>query len=231
MSKNSGALRSVVALKLGTDGVDGFILEGVWVDLGRIMLLVSPQISGAVSGSPCPLKALVTDYRAEGIIVDGSTVERDEQRLADIMPGISDARYPRLLSGHCHECGTRDDYVARANIAGFTQVADAMLAFRRSGLADSASCGWHVTAVGVLAVSLASRAVIWLRFVSTFVSIRPQSVRPPPSGCVSKPERPTDAGRPAALIRLEPMDQSAREYQHGTTKLSDHRAAVLGHCG
>ena len=38
LSKNSGALRSVVVLKLGTDGVVGFILEGVSVDLGRTML-------------------------------------------------------------------------------------------------------------------------------------------------------------------------------------------------
>ena len=45
VSKNSGALRSVVVLKLGTDGVVGFILEGVSVDLGRTMLPVSPQIS------------------------------------------------------------------------------------------------------------------------------------------------------------------------------------------
>ena len=45
VSKNSGALRSVVVLKLGTDGVVGFILEGVSVDLGRNMLPVSPQIS------------------------------------------------------------------------------------------------------------------------------------------------------------------------------------------
>jgi hypothetical protein len=40
VSKNSGALRSVVVLKLGTDGVVGFILEGVSVDLGRTMLPV-----------------------------------------------------------------------------------------------------------------------------------------------------------------------------------------------
>ena len=45
VAKNSGALRSVVVLKLGTDGVVGFILEGVSVDLGRNMLPVSPQIS------------------------------------------------------------------------------------------------------------------------------------------------------------------------------------------
>ena len=45
MSKNSGALRSEVVLKLGTYGVVGFILEGVSVDLGRTMLPVSPQIS------------------------------------------------------------------------------------------------------------------------------------------------------------------------------------------
>ena len=45
VSKNSVALRSAMVLKLGTDGVDGFILEGVSVDLGRTMLLVSPQIS------------------------------------------------------------------------------------------------------------------------------------------------------------------------------------------
>jgi hypothetical protein len=44
VSKNSVALRSVVVLKLGADGVVGFILEGVSVDLGRTMLPVSPQI-------------------------------------------------------------------------------------------------------------------------------------------------------------------------------------------
>jgi hypothetical protein len=53
VSKNPGALRSVVVLKPGTDGVVGFILEGVSVDLGRTMLPVSPQI-GLSAESPLP---------------------------------------------------------------------------------------------------------------------------------------------------------------------------------
>ena len=43
--KIRGRCVSEVVLKLGTDGVVGFILEGVSVDLGRTMLPVSPQIS------------------------------------------------------------------------------------------------------------------------------------------------------------------------------------------
>lgn len=52
----------------------------------------------------------------------GST-EASEQRLADIMRGIHD----RCLET-AEEYGSSGDHVAGADIAGFTQVADAMLA-------------------------------------------------------------------------------------------------------
>lgn len=54
---------------------------------------------------------------------DSWTFEHTEQRLADIMRGIHD----RCLET-ADEYGSPGDYVAGANIAGFTQVADAMLA-------------------------------------------------------------------------------------------------------
>lgn len=54
---------------------------------------------------------------------DSWTFEHTEQRLADIMSGI----HSRCLAT-AEEYGTPGNYVAGANIAGFTQVADAMLA-------------------------------------------------------------------------------------------------------
>ncbi|GAA0364657.1 NADP-specific glutamate dehydrogenase [Actinoallomurus spadix] len=54
---------------------------------------------------------------------DSWTFEHTEQRLADIMRGIHD----RCLET-AEEYGSPGNYVAGANIAGFTQVADAMLA-------------------------------------------------------------------------------------------------------
>ncbi len=54
---------------------------------------------------------------------DSWTFEHTEQRLAEIMRGIHD----RCLST-ADEYGSPGDYVAGANIAGFIQVADAMLA-------------------------------------------------------------------------------------------------------
>lgn len=54
---------------------------------------------------------------------DSWSFEHTEQRLADIMRGIHD----RCLAT-ADEYGTPDDYLAGANIAGFIQVADAMLA-------------------------------------------------------------------------------------------------------
>ena len=54
---------------------------------------------------------------------DRWTFEHTEQRLADIMSGI----HTRCLVT-AEEYGTPGNYVAGADIAGFTQVADAMLA-------------------------------------------------------------------------------------------------------
>ncbi|MEV5707879.1 NADP-specific glutamate dehydrogenase [Actinoallomurus sp. NPDC052274] len=54
---------------------------------------------------------------------DSWTFDHTEQRLADIMRGIHD----RCLE-MADEYGSPGDYLAGANIAGFTQVADAMLA-------------------------------------------------------------------------------------------------------
>jgi glutamate dehydrogenase (NADP+) len=54
---------------------------------------------------------------------DSWTFEHTEERLAEIMRGIHD----RCLTT-ADEYGTPGNYVAGANIAGFTQVADAMLA-------------------------------------------------------------------------------------------------------
>ena len=54
---------------------------------------------------------------------DSWTFEHTEERLADIMRGIHD----RCLET-ADEYGTPGNYVAGANIAGFIQVADAMLA-------------------------------------------------------------------------------------------------------
>jgi glutamate dehydrogenase (NADP+) len=54
---------------------------------------------------------------------DSWTFEHTERRLADIMHGIHD----RCLAA-AEEYGTPGNYAAGANISGFTQVADAMLA-------------------------------------------------------------------------------------------------------
>ena len=54
---------------------------------------------------------------------DSWSFEHTEQRLAVIMRGIHD----RCLET-ADEFGSPGDYVAGANIAGFTRVADAMLA-------------------------------------------------------------------------------------------------------
>jgi glutamate dehydrogenase (NADP+) len=54
---------------------------------------------------------------------DRWTFEHTEERLADIMRGIHD----RCLET-AEEYGRPGNYVAGANIAGFTAVADAMLA-------------------------------------------------------------------------------------------------------
>jgi glutamate dehydrogenase (NADP+) len=54
---------------------------------------------------------------------DSWTFEHTEERLAEIMRGIHD----RCLTT-ADAYGTPGNYVAGANIAGFTQVADAMLA-------------------------------------------------------------------------------------------------------
>lgn len=54
---------------------------------------------------------------------DSWTFEHTEERLAEIMRGIHD----RCLAT-ADEYGSPGSYVAGANIAGFTQVADAMLA-------------------------------------------------------------------------------------------------------
>ncbi len=54
---------------------------------------------------------------------DSWTFEYTEARLAEIMSSL----HRRCLET-ADECGTPNDYVAGANIAGFTRVADAMLA-------------------------------------------------------------------------------------------------------
>jgi glutamate dehydrogenase (NADP+) len=54
---------------------------------------------------------------------DAWTFEHTEQRLAEIMRGIHDR-----CASTAAEYGAEGDYVVGANIAGFTRVADAMLA-------------------------------------------------------------------------------------------------------
>jgi hypothetical protein len=109
MSKNSGALRSEVVLKLGTDGVDGFILESVSVDLGRTMLPVSPQISLSAESrlSTGTVECCRRDIRTNPVRDVGMIRSKSQPRGAVVLTGheLRDLLTKLRASVSCH---TRD---------------------------------------------------------------------------------------------------------------------------